>query len=355
MITSHPLDGWPVADRQTWIRACEPGAQWRRGGTASHLKAITRSDLERRYGYFLESLRERGALDRQAGAGQLVTPEHVDCYIERVRSGWTSVTLARSVYKLRRMAGILAPACEFGWLTEIANDLDLVAYPKERFDRIVTAEVLVRAGLTLVKEARMAHRRRPIWRAGQIRDGLMVAMLAYYPIRLKNFSQLEIGRSFTRERDRWAIKLDGPRVKNGLSDLRLVRTRLYPAIGLYLTWARLRLMRHTGEFMIGKERTQGLISGPLWVGQYGEALGYGSVEKRIVETTRTTTGVALSPHDFRRCGALTARYRAGSEQHLASGLLQHRDQRIVDENYNLASSLEAASIFGQWIDEIAGG
>jgi hypothetical protein len=108
MITCLPLDGWPAADRLGWLRACESGVRWRRGGAASRWKLITKEDLERRYGYFLEPLRERGALDPQAGAGRLVTPENVDCYIERVRSGWTSVTLGHSVYKLRRMAGILA-------------------------------------------------------------------------------------------------------------------------------------------------------------------------------------------------------------------------------------------------------
>ncbi len=101
------------------------------------------------------------------------------------------------------------------------------------------------------KEAQAAHRRRPIWRAGQIRDGLMIAMLAYCPIRLKNFSELRLGHSFVREQDRWAIKLPGLKVKNRRPDLHLIRQGLNPAIGLYLTWARPRLLRQTGEFMIG--------------------------------------------------------------------------------------------------------
>jgi hypothetical protein len=150
----------------------------------------------------------------------------------------------------------------------------------------------------------------------------MVAMLAYCPIRLKKLSALELGRSFVREQDRWGITLPGAEVKNGRADLRLIRSRLNPAIGLYLTWARPRLMRHTDEFMIGDEQSR-LLTGPLWVGQYDEALSYGSVERRIMETTRSVIGRALSPHDFRRSGAFTARYRAGSEPHLASGLLQH--------------------------------
>jgi hypothetical protein len=79
-----------------------------------------------------------------------------------------------------------------------------------------------------------------------------------------------------------------------------------------------------------------------------------SVERRIVETICSIIGKALRPYDFRRCGAFTARYRAGSELHLASGLLQHKDKELVGENYNLASSVEAAALFGGWIDTIAG-
>jgi hypothetical protein len=78
------------------------------------------------------------------------------------------------------------------------------------------------------------------------------------------------------------------------------------------------------------------------------------VERRIVETICSIIGKALRPHEFRRCRAFTARYWAGSEPHLASALLQHGDWELVDENYNLASSLEVADLFGGWIDDIAG-
>jgi hypothetical protein len=40
-----------------------------------------------------------------------------------------------------------------------------------------------------------------------------------------------------------------------------------------------------------------------------------------METTRRTIGRAISPHDFRRNGATTARFHAGSKPYLASGLL----------------------------------
>ena len=61
-VRSLPLDLWPEADRSAWISACRAAGRLKRGGTASHLKPITRDDLARRYGYFLDFLGRHGLL-----------------------------------------------------------------------------------------------------------------------------------------------------------------------------------------------------------------------------------------------------------------------------------------------------
>jgi hypothetical protein len=103
-----------------------------------------------------------------APAGAQVTPGAVESFLAEVRPIWRSVTQAQSIYKLRRMAEILAPERDFSWLREIEKDLALVAYPRDRFDRIVTTDVLVEAGLALIKEAELAVHRRRRWRATQL-------------------------------------------------------------------------------------------------------------------------------------------------------------------------------------------
>ena len=50
MIRSLPLAEWPQADRAAWLRAMVAGQRLRRGGLASHLAPVTRTDLERHYG-----------------------------------------------------------------------------------------------------------------------------------------------------------------------------------------------------------------------------------------------------------------------------------------------------------------
>ena len=66
-----PLDLWPQADRNAWNTACRPAARLKRGGAAGHLKPITRDDLARRYGYFLDFLDRRGLLPAgRTGCGE---------------------------------------------------------------------------------------------------------------------------------------------------------------------------------------------------------------------------------------------------------------------------------------------
>src|SRR5215216_2527814 len=122
MMRALPLSEWPEADRRAWEQACRPGVRLKRGGRASHLKPITRDDLERRYSYFLHHLALFGELDLSAGCGAQVTPEAVGRFLERVRPLWRSVTLAQSICKLRRMAEILAPDADFAWLVAIEQD-----------------------------------------------------------------------------------------------------------------------------------------------------------------------------------------------------------------------------------------
>jgi len=361
MMRALPVSAWPEADRRAWEAACRPGARLKRGGRASYLKAISRADLERRSGYFLHHLASAGELDLSAPASTNITPEAVGAYLERVRPLWRSVTLAQSVYKLRRMAEILAPDADFAWLVAIEQDLAFVAQPQARFDRTVTTEVLVEAGLTLVREAEHATHQRAIWRAAQGRNGLMVALMALHPIRLKNFAALELGTSLVRIADDWWIVLSAADTKAGRPDERQLDPALTQALALYLTWARPVLLK-TKDVVIGSEpgeplragvaRAEDLLSGSLWVGGMGEALRYGTVERILTETTRQTLGVAVAPHDFRRCGATTAALRAGAHPHLASALLQHRDRRVTDEHYNRASTLSAAGAFGRLIQEM---
>src|SRR5450631_1127605 len=229
-IRSLPLQRWPAADKSAWDAACRPGERLKRGGTASHLKPVTQRDLGQRYGYFLDFLSRSTRLDTKAGAGTQVTPENVETYVSELKERVSSVTVYGSICKLRRTAQLVAPDQDLGWLIEIERDLNFDMRPRSKRDRLVLTEVLIEAGLTLIAEAEANETLTKLARARIVRNGLMVALLACCPIRLKNFASLEIGRSFVNVRADWWIVLAGSETKEARPDERPVPDFLNPEI-----------------------------------------------------------------------------------------------------------------------------
>jgi hypothetical protein len=230
---SLPIQEWPDADRRAWEDACRPGVRLKPGGSASYLGQVSREDFARRYGAFLGFLQRSGRLDHHATAAAQVTPANVDAYVAELTQRVRSVTVWNCVYKLRRAAELLVPGTSYGWLAELEKDLDLVMVPRSKSDRWVFTQRLVEAGLTLVAEAER-YAKNDIDRARGIRNGLMIALLAYIPCRLTNFATLEIGSTFKEVNGSWWIALPGSSTKTRKPDERRVPEILKHAIEVYL-------------------------------------------------------------------------------------------------------------------------
>ena len=330
-IRSLPIELWPVADRQAWMSACQPSERLKRGGTGSHMKAITLKDLARRYGYFLDFRNRQGLLDPDKAAGAHVTPENVGAYLAELSDRVGSVTAYGSIYKLRRACELIDPARDLSWLADVEKELAMVMRPRSKADRWVLTEVLVEAGLTLIAEAENSRKMSKLAQARQVRNGLMVAMLAMHPIRLKNFAALEIGRSLIEVKGSWWIVLSSAETKEDRQDERRVDDLLTPALDRYL--------RKYRPVLAGSN----IPPSALWLSSNdGAPMSYAGVERVITDTTRSTVGVAVSPHLFRTASASSAAIHGGANPHLASALLHHTDPGVTEVHYNRASSLSAA-------------
>jgi integrase len=329
---------WPSADRPAWQDACRPSHRLRKGGAGSHLSAVSLEDFARRYGRFLGFLKRTGRFDPNAAAASLVTPTNVDAYIADFTGKVSSVTAWNCIYKLRRAAQLLSPGTDFTWLIEIEGDLELLQEPKSKFDRLVMAEQLVEAGLTLIIEAKDLIRA-DFKRARGIRNGLMLALLALCPIRRKNFAALEIGNTFKQTRGRWWIALPGRSTKMQKPEERPVAEWLNPFIDLYLNEARPVLL--DGSLDIHA----------LWISsKTRQPMRARKVGSLITQITRETIGIGISPHLFRTADATTVAEACGDMPHLASALLGHPNSKITEEHYIRPSSLNAAKEYANIIE-----
>jgi integrase len=333
-VRSLPLDLWPEADRNAWSMAGRPATRLGRGGSASHMKPVTRDDLARRYGYFLDFLdRQRLLRSGEQPAGN-VTRENVDAYVAELNDRVGSVTVFGSISKLRRMARLIAPARDFRWLAELESELAFNMRPRSKFDRLVMVDALVKAALTLIHEAESSTNLGDLARACRVRNGLMIALLGFCPIRRKNFVALEIGRSFIQIKGTWWIVLSAAETKENRPDERPVDEMLTPIIDRYLDQHRSVLARTDRP------------SSALWLSATdGAPMSYVQVGIVIKATTLSTVGVDLSPHLFRTAAASTAATLCGDNPHLASAVLHHTHPDVTNAHYNRATSLSAAESF----------
>ncbi len=333
-----PFEAWPEADRKAWRAACEPAARLKRGGAAGHLRPASREVHERHYGSFLGFLERNGLLRRDAPAAANVTPENVDAYLAEAKARMSSTTVHVAICCLRRVARYMIPGLELSWLDEIANDLAVAAIPRPKFDRLVLPERLIGAGLTLIEEAENSHTMARQAQASQVRNGLMLAMLGFHPIRRKNFAALEIGRSFVKIRGQWWIVLSAAETKEKRADERCVDKLLVPFIDRYVDRYRPMLIWPDSR------------SSALWLSsRHGGRITEKYVATLIGATTLSTIGVKVSPHLFRTSAASAAAIYGGENPHLGSAVLHHADPRVTLEHYNRATSLSAAESFRQII------
>ncbi|QRM33576.1 site-specific integrase [Microvirga sp. VF16] len=352
MMQSLPVSSWPMHDPLVWAEACRPTQRLRLGGLASHMKPVTQDDLARRYGYFLWALMQARQLDPAEQAGAQIVPDTLEHFISLAEPHWSSVTLYQSVYKLRRIAEILAPETSFAWLREIEADLRAAAHPARRRENVTTDE-LVEAGEALFREAGKASHLKPKEQARRARNGLMIALLALRPIRHRNFSELTLGSTFRHLDGNWWIVLEAGDTKAGRIDEKRVPQDLVPLVERYLTVYRPILLTQKDKASREARKSNGATrpmlinlpqheAGALWISVTGVPLTYSAVGAAIVETTEATLGIRLSPHAFRRAAKATATFLGGAYPGLARGVLQHNGDRVGEENYDSSSSRRAA-------------
>ena len=336
-VKACPLSDWPTADRDAWKRACVAGQRLKPGGAAARMKPSTRASLVRAYGYLFGFCRKNGLLDLDAKAGAHVRPEIIDAFVGDLHVRVGSVTRASYVGKIRRIATILAPQRDFTWLAEAEADLHYEARPRPKYHRIVSSNRLRALGLDLIGRGETGAHLTDLARARLARDGLMIALLALCPIRLRNFVELSIGRQIRRIGNTWWIILEAAETKSGRPDERPVPEVLTAYIDRWL------------------EHWHPLFLDPgdaFWPSTKGGPLAYTYVGKIITETTLRELGVAVSPHLFRDCAVYTVAIAAGDRMGVASALLQHIDERTTEKHYNKGSSLDAVRRYQKILDQL---
>ncbi len=164
------------------------------------------------------------------------------------------------------------------------------------------------------------------------RDGLMIALLAQRPVRLRTFSLIRVGTHLRQVGEEWRMVFEGPESKSGRAFEITVPENLVPFFEYYL--------REVRPKFTGADRHDG-----LWASTKGGPLTANAIARVITERTRQAFGQSVNPHLFRHCAATTIAILQPGRIGVARDLLGHASLATTNAYYNKARSIEASRLY----------
>ena len=166
------------------------------------------------------------------------------------------------------------------------------------------------------------------------RDGLIIAFLAYRPLRAKNLTMICCDQHLARRGDSWWVAFAGDEIKNKQPLEFPFPATLSPHLETYLNIYRPILLT------AGDRHAPAPIA-RLWVSRDATALGQQTIGHHIKRRTRAEFGIALNPHGFRDCAATWIAIYDPEHVQIVAAILGHSCLETSERYYNLARGLEA--------------
>ena len=323
-----PFDDWPLEDQAAWNTAIAEGDILDGQGPATHWASATKRTNIHHNERWLGFLLHNEVLHRGCSPESRVTPGTVRQYVTHLRSEIAPRTVVSSLVGLKVMMKAMAPQENWRWLADICNALNRSSLPQtDKKSRMRPTEDIYVAALAELRRIRETPLTRRLDRVAY-RDTLMLAMMAARPLRLKNFSHIQINRHLIREGGFWILVIPGEEVKNCQPLEFALPDSLIPFLEFYLDRVRPSFLNG------GKDEA-------LWLTFEGGPLGYHSIYDRFVLVTKRLLGVKINPHLLRDCAATSLSTVSPAAARSAAPLLGNRHFSTTERYYIRANQLEA--------------
>lgn len=333
---------WPEADRAMWERLITRAGLLEEGGAGAHWADETKRVAERDYGYWLQYLLATVPQALAEHPASRVTRDRVRSYcgsMQDVSAG----TRASRIARLYAIVTGAHPTTDWRWLAKLRRGLERTARREgpahTKQGRLRSSAELFDAGLAMLTCADAAGHLRPREQAEQFRDGLMIAVLAARPLRIRNFADLRLGRHIHGSSGTFWLDVPGQETKTGRPIETFIPDELYLWMKRYLEYYRPVLLA-------------GRQSGHVWVHRNGSGYTAGSLGMRISVLTKKLIGVRINPHLFRDCAATTIATDDPKHVMTIASILGHSTLKTAEKHYNQVRSLEAGRRYQESIREL---
>jgi integrase/recombinase XerD len=325
---------WPDQDQAAWAKAKAYGSPLERGGWASSWAPLSRYKAERDYGHWLDWLQRQGELDLALGAEQRATPERVGRYLKDLQSRLSSFTVQSRLQGLGDVLRVMTETQQFRWVSRAAARLRSRAVSsKNKRQKLKSSDQLVELGVELMTLANALYGTRAHAAALLHRNGLMIAFLAYCPVRVANLAAITIGKNLVKRGNSWWVIFTAEETKQKRPLEFPFPSTLEAALEHYLACYR--------PILVSEGAHRGSAGQALWISQDGGRLTTGGMAQAIERLTKAAFGFAINPHLFRDCAATTIAIHDPEHVQIVAAILGHSSMTTSEQHYNQASSLEA--------------
>ena len=334
-----PYARWPAADRLLWERAFDgddpfaDAAGARLANTSRHQYLFG----WRRFLGFL-ALEELSALD--IAPAERLTVERVRGFVAHLSKTNSPQSVAIQIDALYKAARVMMQDRDWRWLKAVKARLHSTAPSRSPIGPVITSVQLLALGQALMDDIEPT-RDVPLRMANAIRyrDGLIIALLAFAPLRRKNLAALKLGRHLVHTGGHWVLVIPSAESKTAAPIEFAIHEFLTPYLATYLGVIRPRILR-------------GSPCDALWVSPKGGPLCYSAFWNVIARHSEVHLGFRISPHDVRDAAATTWAIAAPERIGVARDLLAHSDLRTTTRHYNRARGIEASRAYASVIARI---
>jgi integrase/recombinase XerD len=333
---------WPSADAAMWGQVTALSSVLKPGGRGAKWRPSTLANVEQAYGewlYWLQGLDPNFLVEPPMAR---VTRKRVESYVDSLKT--TALAPSTVQMRLQRLGQMMAAASEskdFGWIFRAANRLR-PASVRNKLVKMRPTYQLAQLGIDLMRKAASMP---PSWNhhpSATFRNGLMIAFLAYRPIRLGNLASMKI--------DEHLIRFDGGfKIRFGAHETKQHRDldfdmpeSLISHLAEYLDIHRLLLAASAG----GRSAAEKMV----WISRDGRAMEPAGIREAIYKETESAFGVAINPNLFRDCAATTIAIDGPAHAHCIAKILGHSSMATSERHYNHANSIEAGNQYQAVLD-----
>jgi integrase/recombinase XerD len=262
-----------------------------------------------------------------------ITPSTLNAWLALMASLVSPYTCFMRLVDLMTIVTGGAPERDWAFMRRAVDRLKRTVSPsRDKTARVRSTAVLVDLGMRLMQEATEMPADPNLLREIRYRDGLMTAVLALRPLRIKNFAGLVLGRTLLDIGGHHRMCFPAEQVKTRKPIEMDWPADLEPALRTYLDVYRPRLLRSRR-------------STSFWISRVGGVLTARSIFESITRRTRIALRVSVNPHLFRDCAATTVALEDPSHVGISTPLLGHASPMTTERFYDQAGAVGASRAY----------